>query len=68
MATVLSSPVNERLAATGKQHCTPAGPTHTACSHKVMVSWTSTEHDGRRCCFSCGSGGLVHARHGAFHT
>eukprot|EP00964_Phaeocystis_antarctica_P129696 scaffold93565_cov73-Phaeocystis_antarctica.AAC.1 len=26
----------------GKQHCAPAGPTHTACSHKVMMTWAST--------------------------
>jgi hypothetical protein len=47
----------------GKQHCTPARPTHTACSHKIMISWTST-HDVDVA--SAGSGGLIHARHGAF--
>eukprot|EP00964_Phaeocystis_antarctica_P072775 scaffold44573_cov80-Phaeocystis_antarctica.AAC.1 len=40
MATELSSPVNERFA--------PAGPTHTACSHKLMMSWAAR----RRCSFS----------------
>eukprot|EP00964_Phaeocystis_antarctica_P091352 scaffold58583_cov79-Phaeocystis_antarctica.AAC.1 len=42
----------------GKQHCTPAGPTHTACvlTQKVMISWTSTTS---LYIPSAGSGGLA---------
>ena len=44
MATVLSSPVNERFAASSTLHAsrTDSHGVLTACSDKVMVSWTST--------------------------
>ena len=35
--------VTRKLKSRGKQHYTPARPTHTACSHKIMISWTSTD-------------------------
>ena len=48
MAMGLSSPLTSKLNSRGKPHYTPARPTHTACSHKIMISWTSTTAR-RRC-------------------